>query len=81
MAPGLFLHRGAPKSRYRPGGSTDVLLFEHGRVRMSSDLVCTQQRIDVVSRFSRAFRAPLAETEVRVRSTIAERLGTVESLA
>ncbi len=81
MAPGLFLHRGAPKSRYRPGGSTDVLLFERGRVRMSSDLVRTQQRIDVVSRFSRAFCAPLAETEVRVRSTIAERLGTVEPLA
>jgi phosphatidylserine decarboxylase len=73
MTPGMFLRRGSPKSRYRPGGSTDVLLFERGRVRMSPDLVRAQQRADVASRFSRAFRAPLAETEVRVRSTIAER--------
>ena len=73
MTPGIFLHRGSPKSRYRPGGSTDVLLFERGRVRMSPDLVRAQLRADVASRFSLAFRAPLAETEVRVRSTIAER--------
>jgi phosphatidylserine decarboxylase len=73
MAAGLFLRRGSPKSRYRPGGSTDVLLFERGRVRMSADLVRAQQRRDVASRFSYAFRAPLVETEVRVRSTIAER--------
>ena len=81
MEPGLFLRRGAPKSRYRPGGSTDVLLFERGRIRMSPDLVRTQQRVDVASRFSLAFRAPLAETEVRVRSTIAERVGTGEPRA
>jgi len=73
VTPGMFLRRGAPKSRYRPGGSTDVLLFERGRVRMSPDLVRAQQRADVASRFSHAFRAPLAETEVRVRSAIAER--------
>ena len=72
MTQGMFLRRGSPKSRYRPGGSTDVLLFERGRVRMSPDLVRAQQRPDVASRFSLAFRAPLAETEVRVRSTIAE---------
>jgi phosphatidylserine decarboxylase len=73
MTPGMFLRRGSPKSRYRPGGSTDVLLFERGRVHVSPDLVRTQQRADVASRFSLVFRAPLAETEVRVRSTIAER--------
>ncbi len=75
MAPGLFLRRGAPKSRYRPGGSTDVLIFEPGRIHMGLDLVRAQQRKDVRSRFSRAFSAPLVETEVRVRSTIAERAG------
>jgi len=71
--PGLFLHRGAPKSRYRPGGSTDVLLFERDRISMSPDLVSAQHRRDVTSRLSSAFGAPLVETEVRVRSTIAER--------
>jgi phosphatidylserine decarboxylase len=74
MAPGLFLYRGSPKSRYRPGGSTDVLLFERGRIRMSEDLVRAQQRPDVHSRLSVGFGAPLVETEVRVRSTIAERV-------
>jgi phosphatidylserine decarboxylase len=74
MLPGLLLKRGAPKSRYRPGGSTDVLLFEPGRIHMSSDLVRAQQRADVHSRLSLAFGAPLVETEVRVRSTIAERV-------
>jgi phosphatidylserine decarboxylase len=74
MLPGLFLTRGSPKSRYRPGGSTDVLLFERGRILMSGDLVRAQQRLDVQSRLSRAFGAPLAETEVRVRSTIADRV-------
>jgi len=73
MRPELFLCKGAPKSRYRPGGSTDVLLFERDRVQASPDLLRAQQRSDVASRFSGAFRAPLAETEVRVRSTIAER--------
>ena len=73
MRPELFLCKGAPKSRYRPGGSTDVLLFERDRVHASPDLLRAQQRSDVASRFSGAFRAPLAETEVRVRSTIAER--------
>lgn len=73
VTPGMFLRKGAPKSRYRPGGSTDVLLFERGRVRPSADLLRAQQRSDVASRFSRAFGVPLAETEVRVRSTIAER--------
>jgi phosphatidylserine decarboxylase len=73
VVPGLFVRRGSPKSRYRPGGSTDVLLFEPERIRMSPDLVCAQQRPDVASRFSSAFQAPLVETEVRVRSTVAER--------
>lgn len=74
MLPGLFLHRGSPKSRYRPGGSTDVLLFERGRIRMSDDLLRAQQRRDVHSRLAVAFGAPLVETEVRVRSTIAGRV-------
>lgn len=74
MLPGLFLHRGSPKSRYRPGGSTDVLLFERGRIRVNDDLVRAQQRRDVHSRLTAAFGAPLVETEVRVRSTIAERV-------
>jgi phosphatidylserine decarboxylase len=74
VEPGLFLRRGAPKSRYRPGGSTDVLLFEKGRIRFREDLVRNQQRTDVASRFSTGFGYPLAETDVCVRSAVAERM-------
>lgn len=74
VRPGLFLRRGSPKSRYRPGGSTDVLLFESGRIHFRGDLLRNQQRSDVASRFSLGFGHPLAETDVPVRSAIAERL-------
>ncbi|WP_320056355.1 phosphatidylserine decarboxylase [Desulfuromonas thiophila] len=68
--PGLFVRRGQPKSLFRPGSSTVVLLFEPGRLRFSDDLLANQRRGDVVSRFSRGFGLPLVETEVRLRSTI-----------
>jgi phosphatidylserine decarboxylase len=67
---GMFVHRGQPKSLFRPGSSTVVLLFEPERVHFSEDIRHNQQRTDVISRFSIGFGAPLAETEVQVRSTI-----------
>lgn len=69
--PGVMLHKGQPKSLFRPGSSTDVLLFEKDRIRFCDDLLTNQQRHDVISRFSKGFGQPLAETEVAVRSTIA----------
>jgi phosphatidylserine decarboxylase len=74
MEPGLFLRKGAPKSRYRPGGSTNVVLFEAGRVHPCADLIRAQRRPDVASRLSSGFGAPLVETDVRVRSTVARRV-------
>ncbi len=71
---GMFLGRGAPKSLYRPGSSTDVVLFQRGRVRFDADLVRNRADARVASRFSLGFQAPLAETEVRVRSSIARRV-------
>jgi phosphatidylserine decarboxylase len=68
---GLFVERGCPKSLYRPGSSTDVLLFERGRVRFDADLIDNLRRSDAQSRFSRGFGRPLVETEVAVRSRIA----------
>lgn len=68
---GLMVERGQPKSLFRPGSSTDVLLFEPGRVNFCDDLLRNQQRSDVCSRFSHGFGRPLVETDVRVRSTIA----------
>lgn len=69
---GQRVKRGCPKSLFRPGSSTDVLIFERGRVIFSEDLVKNSQRRDVQSRFSSAFNRPLVETDVLVRSPIAE---------
>lgn len=68
---GLFLKKGQPKSLFRPGSSTVVLLFEPGRVDWAEDLVRNQMRQDVESRFTKGFGRPLIETEVRVRELIA----------
>jgi phosphatidylserine decarboxylase len=68
---GMFLHRGQPKSLYRPGSSTDVLLFQQERIRFADDLLTNQVRQGVASRFSRGFGQPLVETDLKVRSLIA----------
>jgi phosphatidylserine decarboxylase len=71
VAPGMFVHKGLPKSLYRPGSSTTVLLFQSGRVQFAHDIVRNLFRQDVRSRFSQGFGRPLVETEVKVRSLIA----------
>jgi phosphatidylserine decarboxylase len=74
ITPGMFIEIGCPKSLYRPGSSTDVLIFERGRIRFDDDLISNQRRVDAQSRFSQGFGQPLVETEVTVRSRIAVRL-------
>ena len=71
---GMFVDRGQPKSLFRPGSSTDVLIFEPGRLELDPDLIANQRRGDVASRFSSAFGRPWVETEVRVRSRIGRAL-------
>lgn len=68
---GMRLRKGVPKSLYRPGSSTDVLLFQPGRVRFDADIVANMRRQGVASRFSRGFSVPLVETDLAVRSSIA----------
>lgn len=70
IVPGMFVERGVPKSLYRPGSSTDVLLFEPNRIRFAEDLEINARRA-IASRYRLAFHAPLVETELRVRSLIA----------
>jgi phosphatidylserine decarboxylase len=67
----MFLQKGQPKSLYRPGSSTTVLLFQPGCVEFSPDLLANRNRSDVTSRFSQGLGCPLVETEVVVRSEIA----------
>lgn len=72
---GFFLKKGAPKSLFRPGSSTDVLFFQRDRVEFSADLMDNQRRKDVQSRFSEGFGQSLVETDIKVRSPIARRIG------
>jgi phosphatidylserine decarboxylase len=72
IRPGMFLRRGQPKSLYRPGSSTDVLVFQPGRVEFAPDLLANQSR-PASSRFTHGFGQPLVETDVKVRSLIATR--------
>lgn len=71
IRPGMFLSKGQPKSLYRPGSSTDILLFEKDRIRFADDLLGKGRRADVHSRFSLGFGRPLVEVEVQARSLIA----------
>jgi phosphatidylserine decarboxylase len=71
ISSGMFVERGCPKSLYRPGSSTDVLLFQRGRVTFDDDLLRNLYRHDVQSRFSLGFGRPLVETEVAARSRVA----------
>ena len=77
LEPGLFARRGQPKSLYRPGSSTDILLFQPGRVRFENDLVRNRRNPAAASRFSDAFGEPLVETEVAVRSAIGRPVGEI----
>ena len=71
VRPGLFLERGQPKSLFRPGSSTVILLFQPGRIRFAEDVLDNLHRCGVESRFSRGFGQTLVETDVEVRSLLA----------
>lgn len=68
---GMLLEKGRPKSLFRPGSSTVILIFQPDRVRFSEDLLKNMHRPGVSSRFSHGFGKPLVETDLRVRSLIA----------
>jgi phosphatidylserine decarboxylase len=74
VVPGLFLEKGQPKSLFRPGSSTVILLLEKNRTAFCRDIVDNMARYDVVSQFARGFGSPIVETDVRVRQTVALRL-------
>jgi phosphatidylserine decarboxylase len=68
---GMFMEKGQPKSLYRPGSSTDILIFQPDRIEFSNDLHENMCRSGVSSRFSHGFGSPLVETDLKVRSLIA----------
>jgi phosphatidylserine decarboxylase len=66
----LFLQKGQPKSLYRPGSSTDILIFQEGRMDFAADILSNMRLSGVSSRFTQGFNKPLVETDVRVRSLL-----------
>lgn len=70
VEPSMFLGKGFPKSLYRPGSSTDVVLFQQGRIAFAEDLLRNLHLYGVQSRFSRGFGRPLVETDLKARSII-----------
>ncbi|MFP4349129.1 MAG: phosphatidylserine decarboxylase [Desulfococcaceae bacterium] len=75
---GLFVKKGQPKSLYRPGSSTDVLIFRKNRIRFSFDIVMNMFHPGVRTRFSEGFGRPLVETEVALRSGIGRKINNHE---
>lgn len=68
---GLFVKKGVPKSLFRPGSSTVVLVFQKERVRFADDIAANMSNPTAESIFSRGFGKSLVETDVKVRSFIA----------
>ena len=67
---GLFLLKGQPKSLYRPGSSTDILVFQEGRIDFAADILENMGKVNVSSRFTKGFGKPLVETDIKVRSLL-----------
>ena len=67
---GMFLRKGLPKSLFRPGSSTVVLIFQKDRIRFADDIAANMFCPDAESIFSMGFGKSLVETEVNVRSHI-----------
>ncbi|OPY79913.1 MAG: phosphatidylserine decarboxylase [Syntrophus sp. PtaU1.Bin005] len=67
---GMFLEKGCPKSLFRPGSSTVVLIFQRRRLRFNDDIIWNMCLPGVESIFSRNFSQPLVETDIQVRSII-----------
>jgi len=73
---GMFLKKGSPKSLYRPGSSTDILLFQKNRVQFADDILKNLQNSNATSRFNFFLDKPLVETDLKVRSYIGKAKNT-----
>lgn len=76
---GMFLLKGKPKSLYRPGSSTDILVFQEGRIDFAADILANMRQTGVSSRFTHGFQKPLVETDIRVRSLLGRARKKTES--
>jgi phosphatidylserine decarboxylase len=79
IAPNMHLKKGAPKSLYRPGSSTDILIFQKNRIRFAEDLLRNRCLSSPQSRFTLGFGVSLVETNVKARSLIGKGSATLSS--
>ena len=70
LGTGMFIKKGMPKSLFRPGSSTVVLIFQKDRVRLADDITANMFYQDAESILSLGFDKSLVETDVKVRSYI-----------
>lgn len=68
-----FLQKGQVKSQYRPGSSTDILIFEKSKVDFDQTIIKNTNNKNVNSRYSLNFSRPVVETEIKLRASIARR--------
>jgi phosphatidylserine decarboxylase len=71
VVPEMHVKRGVPKSLYRPGSSTDIIILQKNRIRFAEDIVRNRFHGSAQSRFTLGFGVALVETDVKVRSLIA----------
>ncbi|KIX12600.1 phosphatidylserine decarboxylase [Dethiosulfatarculus sandiegensis] len=70
VVPGSFLLKGRPKSLFKPGSSTVIVICQKDRVRFDQDLIDNLNKPSTVSRFSHGFGKPLVETDIKVRARV-----------
>ena len=70
IAERMYVKKGVPKSLYRPGSSTDILIFQRDRIRFAEDILRNRLHYSAQSRFTLGFGVNLVETDVKVRSLI-----------
>jgi len=78
VAPGQFLMKGRPKSLFRPGSSTTILIFQQDRVDFDARILANLNHPSAQSRYSFDFQTPVVETDVKVRSLIGRRAARTE---
>lgn len=71
LAIGMHVERGCPKSLFRPGSSTVVLIFQQSRIQFRQDILNNLRRAHLSSLYSSAWGESWIETDVPVRTTIA----------
>ncbi len=73
VKPGLFIKKGLPKSYYKPGSSTNIVLFQPNKICFDNDLIDFSKRHNVNSRYTIGFKKTINEIKIKVRERFAER--------